>query len=138
MWGEGGGGGKGGRGYAETRLHKLGGTIKQLNMTAFIFLSPVPSTAPSNVNGDRIDGTRMRVSWDPLTLEQARGFITHYTVLYQSSTLMEVVTVPGNETTVVIGGLDVTQSYSISVSAGTSVGNGEPSPAQTVASKLTT
>lgn len=73
-------------------------------MTAFIFLSPVPSAAPSNVNGDRIDGTRMRVSWAPLTLELARGFITHYTVFYQS-TLMEVVMVPGNETTVVIGGL---------------------------------
>ena len=106
-------------------------------MTAFIFLSPVPSAAPSNVNGDRIDGTRMRVSWAPLTLELARGFITHYTVFYQS-TLMEVVMVPGNETTVVIGGLAVAQSYSISVSAGTSVGNGESSPVQTVASKLNT
>ena len=41
-----------------------------------------PSISPKDIEVVRISGSMMRVSWTRLTLSEARGFITHYTVAY--------------------------------------------------------
>ena len=41
-----------------------------------------PSISPRNVSITRTSLTVMVVSWIPLTLSEARGFITSYTVFY--------------------------------------------------------
>ena len=79
--------------------------------------------------------TELKVSWEPLTLEQARGFITAYLVSYSSeederrkrSHDSERVSVPGEETSVTLMDLDSKQKYSISVAAETAEGQGVPS-----------
>ena len=108
-------------------------------------LSPplVPSVPPSGVRVERLNSTAMNVSWTLLTLEEARGFVTSYTVSYKKDEGMakrttESVVVPGGEqSSVVIGGLDPGSSYLVSVSASTSAGTGEMSE-ETVVSTLPT
>lgn len=85
----------------------------------------------------RLNVTHMNVTWVTLTPEQARGFITGYTVTYQSLALrsrkeavMEFVQ-PG-DTYKIIGGLEYTTPYLVTVSARTAVGEGISSPAITV------
>ena len=98
-------------------------------------LSPplVPSVPPSGVRVERLTSTAMNVSWTLLTLEEARGFVTSYTVSYRKDEGMakrttESVVVPGGEqSSVVIGGLGPGSSYLVSVSASTSAGTGEMS-----------
>ena len=101
-------------------------------------LSPplVPSVSPSGVRVERLTSTAMNVSWTLLTLEEARGFVTSYTVSYREwegagrrhVVETESVVVPGGEqSSVVIGGLDPGSSYLVSVSASTSAGTGEMS-----------
>lgn len=71
----------------------------------------------------------MNVSWVQLTLDEARGFVTGYTIRYDTlesrrrrAVVMEVV--HPDSTYKVIGGLGFTESYSITVSASTSAGEG--------------
>ena len=98
-------------------------------------LSPplVPSVSPSGVRVERLTSTAMNVSWTLLTLEEARGFVTSYTVSYRKDEGMakwttESVVVPGGEqSSVVIGGQDPGSSYLVSVSASTSAGTGDMS-----------
>ena len=86
----------------------------------------------------RLNVTHMNVTWVTLSLEQARGFITGYTVTYQSLALrsrkeaavMEFVQPDG--TYKVIGGLEYTVPYLVMVSARTAPGEGISSPAITV------
>ena len=93
----------------------------------------VPSVSPSGVRVERLNSTAMNVSWTLLTLEEARGFVTSYTVSYRKDEGMakrttESVVVPGGEqSSVVIGGLDPGSSYQVSVSASTSAGTGDMS-----------
>ena len=93
----------------------------------------VPSVSPSGVRVERLSSTAMNVSWTLLTLEEARGFVTSYTVSYRkdegvAKRTTESVVVPGGEqSSVVIGGLDPGSSYLVSVSASTSAGSGEMS-----------
>ena len=78
----------------------------------------------------------MMVSWTPLSLSEARGFITHYTVAYfpqQSSskqqepnTIYKNVSSDSNQTT--IDGLDGSTDYGVQVSASTNAGSGDFSP----------
>lgn len=65
----------------------------------------------------------MNVSWSPIPLSRAKGFVERFNILYitvdrekrrQSNFL---VTVSAEESYVVIGGLDPTKLYNISVSA---------------------
>ena len=80
----------------------------------------------------RISGSIVLVSWTRLTLSEARGFITNYTVTYSSSsggskqqmqnTLYQIVSAALNETT--IEGLDESTAYLVQVLASTSVGAG--------------
>lgn len=77
----------------------------------------------------------LRVSWNPLTLEEARGFIAEYAVTYSSddgrrkrSHETGTVTVPGDATSVTLTGLDHEERYSVSVAARTVAGQGVSSP----------
>ncbi len=71
----------------------------------------------------------MNVSWEKLSLEEARGYITGYTIRYDTigtrnkrNVRMEVV--DPDSLYKVIGDLGFTESYSVTVSANTAVGEG--------------
>ena len=94
----------------------------------------MPPVSPSNIKAERIDsGTRMRVSWDPLTPEQAWGFVTNYTVSYRKKseerrkrqTLVKII--PGTDSSTIIEDLNPNHEYSVSVRADTKAGSGKPS-----------
>ncbi len=94
----------------------------------------MPPVSPSNIKVEKLDsGTKIRVSWDPLTPEQAWGFVTIYTVSYKKKseesrkrqTLDKIV--PGNESSTIIQDLDPNHEYTVSVRAGTKAGNGKVS-----------
>ena len=79
----------------------------------------------------------MFVSWRPIPLPRARGFITSYTIRYRpmsSRTRQNPpdVTVPGNSSNVTIGKLEDNLQYSVTVSGGTVAGSGEFSNATIV------
>ena len=82
----------------------------------------------------------MNITWTKLTLEEARGLITAYTVTYEivnsrrRKEVMEEVSEPGDSYKVV-GGLDFTSSYSVMVTASTAAGQGISSSATTVQGK---
>ena len=85
-----------------------------------------PSVPPNHVDvtRPRSNATVMIVSWIPLNLTEARGFISHYTVNYTLSTQKRrpedamTETVPGMDTnTTRIEGLDANTDYIVQVSA---------------------
>ena len=78
------------------------------------------------------------MSWNPLTLEQACGFITGYVITYSGESsrgMREVRSVGANETSTTISDLRPEIDYSISVAASTSAGVGVASAPVTVPSK---
>ena len=82
------------------------------------------------MNIERINGSHMIVSWTALTLVEARGHITHYTVYYWSaSNSLQVynVTVAHNTTRVILSNLSPGETYVVQISANTSVGEGSKS-----------
>ena len=88
---------------------------------------------------ERTTPTIMLVSWTPLTLSEARGFVTFYTVAYtpvlnsrrrQVSQDTMYINVSADSSSVTIVGLDGSLAYSVQVSAGTRAGQGVPSTAQ--------
>ena len=87
----------------------------------------------------RTTPTTMLVSWTPLTLSEARGFVTFYTVAYtpvlnsrrrQVSQDTMYMSVSADSSSVTIVGLDGSLAYSVPVSAGTRAGQGVQSTAQ--------
>lgn len=104
----------------------------------FVFL--VPNISPKNVGVVRLNVTHMNVTWTKLTLEEARGFITAYTVSYEMvgvrrrKDVMEEISEPENSY-IVVGGLGFTTSYSVMVSASTIAGQGISTSAITVQGK---
>ena len=79
--------------------------------------------------------TSIEVNWLALSLVEARGFITNYTVTVhpaqltssnrkreETRELLKITTSSSNETSIVISSLDSTLDYVISVSASTKVG----------------
>ena len=82
----------------------------------------------------------MLVSWDPLSLEVARGYVQNYTVRYQptmgaTGQSMSVM-VPSTESSVLISGLDPSAMYSVTVSASTGGGAGVDSVSTDVQCEL--
>ena len=86
-----------------------------------------------NVRVIRNTATVMVVSWRPLTLAEARGFVSHYTVTYspqiisvgrkrQAATMEIVQGMDANMTS--IDGLDPDTVYNVHVSATTGGGDG--------------
>ena len=101
----------------------------QAHNTVF-FIDVEPNNPPKNIKVDRIHPTVMVVSWTPLTLSEARGFITSYTVFYspqvsrtkqqESHTMRK--TINGDVIRATIGGLDPNTVYNVQMSANTKVG----------------
>ena len=76
------------------------------------------------------------MSWQPLSLSEARGFVLFYTIAYTpvlTSTKRQVsqayLNASADASSVVIVGLDESLAYIIQVSAGTRAGLGVQSPA---------
>ena len=91
-----------------------------------------PDHYPS-VTANRLNVTHMNITWRKLSLEEARGFITSYTVSYDTldsrrrkEATVEFVHPEGSYK--VISGLGITISYVVTVSASTAVGLGINSP----------
>ena len=85
--------------------------------------------APRDVSIDRFNTTHMNVTWERLTLEEARGFITAYTITYDSSVSRRkraagVKAVDPDQSYAVIGGLELAASYYVILSASTAIGPG--------------
>ena len=88
-----------------------------------------PNLAPKNVDVSRLNVSHMNITWVKLTLEEARGFITGYIVSYDTlesrrrkEAVVEIIHPEGSYK--VIGGLGFTTSYSVTVSASTTAGQG--------------
>ena len=98
----------------------------------------VPSVAPIPTL-KWLSVSEMEVSWTSLTLEEARGFPTGYTVTYTSAAPGDparrrrrdeesgMETVSADQTSVTLTGLDSERQYSVSVAASTSAGTGTSS-----------
>ena len=88
-----------------------------------------PDVSPRDVSIDRFNTTHMNVTWERLTLEEARGFITAYTITYDSSVSRRkraagVKVVDPDQSYAVIGGLELAASYYVILSASTAIGPG--------------
>ena len=85
-----------------------------------------------------LNNTHMNVSWELLTPIQARGHVTNYTVSYQPTGSIELETkvVHGDQNSVVIGGLDPYEAYSVQVWANTAAGGGNTSETLTIEAVL--
>jgi len=88
-----------------------------------------PLRSPDNIEFER-SGTSVSVSWEPLSLFEARGFPV-YTVTLVPSTNDDRVTrqsnngvirVTTNESNIVVGGLDPKVEYGVTVAVGTGAG----------------
>lgn len=88
----------------------------------------VPTVAP-NASAGWANITELQVSWTRLTLEEARGFVIAYIVMYNVNEGMrkretDSISVGADETTATIGGLQPEKDYFISVAAQTAAGTG--------------
>ena len=82
---------------------------------------------PRDVEVERVNDTHMVVRWTALSLVEARGHITNYTISYwpaSNSGLVRNITVNSTTTSVLIGDLLPGEGYVVQVSANTSVGHG--------------
>ena len=97
-----------------------------------------------NVVAERTSPTAMVVSWRPLTLSEARGFVTFYSIAYtptpnsrrrQASQDTMYVNASADSSSVTIQGLDGDLAYSVTVAAATRAGIGVKSTAISVDAK---
>ena len=87
-------------------------------------------SAPSDIRINRLNGSHMAISWDLVSLEEARGFVINHVIDYDAQTdnsrrkraSLRVNVSDG--ASAVIGGLDVAVEYSVTVSAETVAGVG--------------
>ena len=70
-----------------------------------------------------MNGTAMNVSWDPLNLVEARGFVQSYIITYQQASTgsrrkrqMRMETVHGRASSAIVGGLQPGVPYEVTVS----------------------
>ncbi len=88
-----------------------------------------PSVAPT-ITVNQISPTTIIVSWKPLTLSEARGFITFHTIEYypslnnQAPSDITRVNVRADSSSATIDGLNEDLNYFVQVSASTSAGGG--------------
>ena len=88
--------------------------IATVLLTSIINYSPTsaPSTVPGNVEVIRINGTAINISWVPLNLVEARGFIRGYIITYQQASngsrhrrQTQMMQVDGSASYTLVGGL---------------------------------
>ena len=80
-----------------------------------------------------MNGTAMNVSWVPLNLVEARGFVQSYIITYQQASTgsrrkrqMRTQTVDGSASSAIVGGLQPGVAYEVTVSGMTTeTGPGE-------------
>ena len=98
-----------------------------------------------NVMVERTSPTTMAVSWRPLTLSEARGFVIFYGIAYtptsnsrrrQAPQDMMRVNASADSSNVTIMGLDRKLGYSVTVSAITRAGKGPQSRAVMVVARI--
>ena len=72
---------------------------------------------------NRLNGTAMNVSWVPLNLVEARGFVQSYIITYQQASSgsrrkrqMQMETVDGSASFAIVGGLQPGVAYEVTVS----------------------
>ena len=93
----------------------------------FFSQESLPTKSPQNVMFDR-SLESVNVSWDALTLSEARGFPVYTVTLTPSVSddreqiTNEVITVRTTQSSVVVGGLDVNVEYMLKVAVGTTAG----------------
>ena len=105
-----------------------------------ILLPPAPTAPPTNIAIERLNSTHMNVTWMPISLEEARGFITNYTVTYGPAPSTggpqkrdhDQSSVTVKSAPAVIGGLSPNVVYSVTVRANTAAGMGVVSEPTTV------
>ena len=82
----------------------------------------------------------MNISWSFIPINEARGFIQSYFILYEQNDnrkrQLSSVSVPATDSSVVIGGLDPGKAYRVSISASTNAGQGEFTSAVIVDGKV--
>ena len=94
---------------------------------AFFSQESLPTKSPQNVMFDR-SLESVNVSWDALTLSEARGFPVYAVTLTPSVSsdgeqiTNEVITVSTTQSSIVVGGLDVNVEYMLTVAVGTTAG----------------
>ena len=78
----------------------------------------------------RLNGTAMNVSWVPLNLVEARGFVQSYIITYQQASSgsrrrrqVQTETVDGSASSAIVGGLQPGVAYEVSI-AGRTTENG--------------
>lgn len=91
--------------------------------------SLVPGAPPTNVSGEAVSPTAIRVSWEPPPAERSNGNIVYYKlqVVEAGRSDSEATVVTLNQTTFILDELKRWTEYRIWVLAGTSVGDGPPS-----------
>ena len=97
--------------------------------------------SPSNVMVTHVSGTIIRVTWQPLSLVEARGHIIYRVMVAHTTgsrrrrqaaqrervcTLLSPCEVPANESSVIVVGLDRDTSYTVTVMAVNSEGEAGP------------
>ncbi len=93
------------------------------------FLEPLLS--PTITSLQRTSSTTVTISWEALSLIEARGFVLNYTIYYHASITVNEpqantmsITVDRNTTTITIDHLDEHLSYSVQISANNLAGHG--------------
>ena len=88
----------------------------------------IPTGSPQNVTFDR-NGEYVNISWDTLTLSEARGFPVYTVTLTplisngkRQVNSNGVIIVSTTESSIVVGGLDVNMEYMLTVAVGTTAG----------------
>ena len=97
-----------------------------------MFLPPVPNVAPSGVTVSRYNLNTLKVTWNGLSLTEARGFIDSYKISYSTlsrrrSSTNGFVIVSGDQTFGSIPDVDSNIKYGVSVAAQTKKGTGPDS-----------
>jgi len=100
----------------------------------WISIAAAPVTAPRDVTIERLNGTAMNVSWVPLNLVEARGFVQSYVVTYEPASggsrhkrQQQQAQVNGSASYGIVGGLQPGVAYNVRVSGQTTVGPPGPS-----------
>lgn len=89
----------------------------------------MPTIAPNQITM-MLDGTSLTVTWQPLTLVEAKGFIDYIIILEPTDPLYTEVlnaTVSWSESSVIFHNIDVSMNYSVTVRASVSGRMQEPS-----------
>ncbi|XP_019853876.1 PREDICTED: hemicentin-1-like [Amphimedon queenslandica] len=112
-----------------------GASENGLNSQLTFFTAEGTPPAPKNITANRLNGTHMLISWEQISITEARGFIKFYRIILQvlstSRRRRQTLTyeVPANTSSAVLGDLNPSLSYTVLVDATTNAGPGSPASA---------